>query len=61
MLKKLKPFLQEVKQELKKTSWSTKEQLISSTIVVIVTVIILAVFIGIVDFLLAHFINVFIK
>lgn len=61
MLKKIKTFLQETKQELKKTSWSTKEELIGATIVVIVAVIILAIFIGIVDFLLAHFVNIVIK
>ncbi|MGE4357695.1 MAG: preprotein translocase subunit SecE [Candidatus Omnitrophota bacterium] len=60
-MKKIKRFLQEVGTELKKTSWSTKEEIWGSTIVVIVTVGILAVFIGIVDFLLSQFINFIIK
>ncbi len=61
MPQKINSFLREVKQELKKTSWSTREEMIGSTIVVIVAVIILAVFIGIVDFLLAQFVNMVIK
>jgi len=61
MIKKIKLFVGEAKQELKKTSWSTKEELISSTIVVIFAVMLLVIFIGIVDFALAHLVNILIK
>ncbi len=42
-------FLKEVNAELRKVTWPTKDELIGSTIVVIVVSVILAVFIGIVD------------
>ena len=48
-MNKVAKFISEVKQELKKVSWSTRRELINSTIVVIVSVAILAVFIGICD------------
>jgi preprotein translocase subunit SecE len=46
-------FLKEVRVELGKVSWSTRDELIGSTAVVIVTTAILAVFIGLIDVLLS--------
>ncbi len=43
-------FLNEVKLELKKVSWSTREELKDSTIVVLVSIVILGAFIGLFDF-----------
>ncbi|MBF0100723.1 MAG: preprotein translocase subunit SecE [Desulfobacterales bacterium] len=42
-------FLREVKIELKKVTWPTRKQTLSSTTIVIVLVIIISVFLGIVD------------
>lgn len=42
-------FLKEVRVESTKVSWPTRNELRDSTLVVIVTVLIVAVFIGIVD------------
>lgn len=47
-----KAFIGEVQTELKKSVWPTRSELYNSTIVVIVSVIILAVFVGISDGLL---------
>jgi len=47
-------FLKEVKVELKKVSWSTRHELIGSTMVVILATAIMAVFIGVIDILLSH-------
>ena len=58
---KAKKFLQEVKAEFKKVSWSTKEELIGSTTVVIISVAALAVFIGICDFICARVVSVIIR
>ncbi len=58
---KIIKFLQEVKAELKKVSWSTKDELIASTTVVIVTVIMMACYIGVVDFILARLMGFIIK
>jgi len=52
-LEKIKKFLKEVVAELRKVTWPTKDELIGSTIVTIVVSLIVAVFIGVVDRLLA--------
>ena len=57
----IKKFISEVKIELKKVSWSTKEDLVASTVVVMASVAFLALFIGICDFVLARVINVIIR
>ena len=57
MLGNIGTLLKEVKLELKKVSWSNREELIDSTIVVIVSVCLLALFIGIVDFVLSWLIR----
>jgi preprotein translocase subunit SecE len=49
MLDKIKKFVKEVRFELTKVTWTTKQELIYSTIVVIVVSIILSIFIGVVD------------
>ncbi len=45
----LKTFLSEVKAELKKCTWPTRRELLGSTMVVVVSVIILSVFVGLSD------------
>ena len=45
----LKTFLGEVKTELKKCTWPTRQELLGSTMVVVVSVIILGVFVGLSD------------
>lgn len=42
-------FLREVKTELKKVTWPSREQTISSTVVVIIFVIIISLFLGLSD------------
>ncbi len=54
MLEKIKQFLKEVRYELTKVTWTTREELIYSTIIVIVVSMVLAVFIGIVDVALSN-------
>ena len=56
-MKKIGKFLGQVKTELKKVAWPSREELISSTIVVLVSTLILAVFIGICDLVLSRVIN----
>jgi preprotein translocase subunit SecE len=50
-------FLREVKTELKKVTWPTKKQTVSSTAVVVVLVIIIAAYLGVVDMLLAQLVD----
>ncbi|RKX28425.1 MAG: preprotein translocase subunit SecE, partial [Candidatus Zixiibacteriota bacterium] len=51
-MEKIKKFLKEVNAELRKVTWPTKDELIGSTIVVVVVSLVIAIFIGIVDRLL---------
>ncbi|MDP3731447.1 MAG: preprotein translocase subunit SecE [Candidatus Omnitrophota bacterium] len=58
IFKKITNFLKEVKIELNKVSWSTRQELIGSTVVVIAVTFIMAVFIGFIDILLSHILRV---
>lgn len=49
---KVKFFLADVKDELRKSTWPTRGELIESTMVVIVSVVLFAVFIGVCDMVL---------
>jgi preprotein translocase subunit SecE len=49
LLNTLKTFLGEVKIELKKCTWPTRQELIGSTMVVVISVLILGVFVGLSD------------
>ena len=49
MFKKIAEFYEEVKLELKKVVFPTKKEVIGSTWVVIITVLIAALFLGVVD------------
>ena len=51
-------FLKEVKGELAKVSWSTRQELIGATIVVVVVTLIMAVFIGVLDLILSKILSV---
>jgi preprotein translocase subunit SecE len=61
MANKIGGFLSEVKTELKKVSWSTRKELISSTWIVIISVSLLTLFIGIVDFIISRAVNMVIR
>ena len=56
-MEKISKFLKEVNAELRKVTWPTKDELVGSTIVVIVVSIVLAVFIGIVDRVLSFLVQ----
>ena len=49
MVNKIKDFFRDVKVEVKKVVFPTKEELIGSTWVVIITVIVISLFLGVVD------------
>ncbi len=54
-------FVTEVKVEMQKVSWSDRNELISSTGIVIISTALLAVFIGIVDLVLSRFVSLLLK
>ena len=49
MLNKVKEFFREVKVEIKKVVFPARDELVGSTWVVIITVIVISLFLGIVD------------
>ena len=54
---KIKNFISEVKSELTKVSWSTRQELMGATVVVIAITSITAVFIGIIDLSLSKILS----
>jgi preprotein translocase subunit SecE len=54
---KIKQFLREAYSEMKKVSWPTREQTIQYTILVIVISILVAIFLGVLDYMFGSFIK----
>lgn len=54
-------FITEVKVELQKVSWSDRNELIGSTVIVIVSTLMLAVFIGMADLILSRFVGILLR
>ncbi|MFA5099816.1 MAG: preprotein translocase subunit SecE, partial [Candidatus Omnitrophota bacterium] len=61
MIKKISTFLTEVRGELTKVSWSTREELMGSTAVVLTFTALMTVFIGVIDFLLSFALKIVFK
>ena len=58
MIKNISNFFREVNAEMHKVTWPTREELIGSTSVVLITMFILSAFIGTADFLMSHLIKI---
>ncbi len=58
MINKIKEFFREVKIEIKKVVYPSREELIGSTWVVIITAIVISVFLGIVDLGLSKLVKI---
>ena len=48
----IKEFMVGVRAELRKVTWTTLKELVASTSVVILTVVIIAIFLGVIDYLM---------
>ncbi len=59
MINKIRPFLDEVKAEMKKVTWPTVDQTKGATMAVIVAVLIIGAYFGVIDFLLSKFMRIF--
>jgi len=57
MLKRTRSFLTDVRVELKKVSWPSRQDTISSTGVVLVVVFIISFYLGIIDILLSRMVT----
>ena len=60
MFKAIKKYLSEVKAEITKTSWPSKEMTKNFTILVVVVSLFLALYIGLFDFLLQKLMELFV-
>lgn len=58
MIKKIKEFFKEVKVEIKKVVFPSKDELVGSVWIVIITVIIISLFLGVVDLGLSKLVSV---
>jgi preprotein translocase subunit SecE len=58
MINKIKEFFREVKVELKKVVFPSKDELIGSTWVVIIAVVIVSLFLGLVDLGLSKMVRI---
>jgi len=58
MIKKFKQFIEDVRVEMKKVVWPERDQLINSTIVVIVISALFTLFIFLTDTLVSNIINI---
>jgi len=58
MFQKISKFISEVRQEMSKVSWPTREELRGSTIVVIMVSLAFAVFIYVVDQILSRLLHI---
>lgn len=61
MLEKLRNFLREVRVELEKVTWPGRQEVRAATLVIIALVLLLAAFIGGVDFLVSRALGLFFR
>lgn len=57
-INKTTQFLQEVMTELKKVTWPDKKQIVAASIVVVILIFIIAMYVGIIDFVLSKILAV---
>ncbi len=57
MIERIKTFLIETRNEIKKVTWPTKDELKASTRVVIIASILLTAFIGVIDLILSRIVK----
>jgi preprotein translocase subunit SecE len=60
-VKQVRTFLVDVHTELRKSSWPTRGELMESTAVVVISVVIFAVFVGISDMVLRRLIDLLVR
>jgi len=61
MLEKVRNFLREVRVELEKVTWPGRKEVQAATLVIIALVLLLAVFIGGVDFVVSRVLGLFFR
>lgn len=61
MIEKIRQFLLEVRTEMEKVSWPGRQEVQAATIVIIALVVLLAAFIGAVDFVVSRVLGLFFR
>ena len=61
MIEKIRQFLREVRAEMEKVSWPGRQEVQAATIVIIALVVLLAVFIGAVDYVVSRVLGLFFR
>jgi preprotein translocase subunit SecE len=61
LLEKLRNFLREVRVEMEKVTWPGRKEVQAATLVIIALVLLLAVFIGAVDFVVSRALGLFFR
>jgi preprotein translocase subunit SecE len=61
MITKIRKFISEVFAEMKKVSWTTRKELVDSTLIVIFSSFLLGLFVGIIDYAFSRGVAVIIK
>lgn len=59
-LRELLQFLRDAAEELKKVSWLSRAQMVASTWLVILLVIVFAIYVGVIDFLITRLFGIII-
>ncbi|HPN73653.1 MAG TPA: preprotein translocase subunit SecE [Candidatus Omnitrophota bacterium] len=58
---KIGNFFGQVNGEMKKVAWPTKDELVASTVVVLISTFFLAIFVGVADIILSRVVNLLIS
>ena len=61
LFKNLKNYFKDAWSELKKVTWPSRKELISSTITVLAVVVLFGVFLGVIDLILTTIIGLYLK
>ena len=61
LFQKVINFIREARAELKKVTWPNRKQLMSSTIVVMITIIMVAIFLGVVDLVFSRIVTIILQ
>jgi preprotein translocase subunit SecE len=61
MIEKIRQFLREVRAEMEKVSWPGRQEVQAATIVIIGLVVLLAAFIGAVDYVVSRVLGLFFR
>ncbi|HGY54238.1 MAG TPA: preprotein translocase subunit SecE [Caldithrix abyssi] len=59
MIKKIQQFIKDVQTEMAKVSWPTRNELMNSTVIVIVVSLLFTVFIFVADLIISNIVKIF--